>query len=60
MMLIRLFVRNAVWSSISSGGIATPDCGTIDLSGFSTLAAFFSGAGTRSIETKALNLISAG
>ena len=41
------------------GSFTTPDCGTIDLSGFSSRAAFFSQTGSRYIQTVALDLSNA-
>jgi hypothetical protein len=44
------------WQTISGGSIQTPDCGSIDLAGYSSEAAFFSGVGSRYIQTVGLDL----
>lgn len=51
--------RGTKWQQLSSGSITTPDCGSIDVSGFSSQAAFFSGSGNRYIQTIPLNLANA-
>jgi hypothetical protein len=48
------------WRSISGGNIAVPDCGTIDVIGYSGRAAFFSDGSERFITTQPLNLENAG
>lgn len=49
------------WQSISGGTVRTPDCGSIDVTGYSAQAAFFSGVSTSSrfIETVGLDLSTA-
>ena len=44
------------WMSLTGGAVKVPDCGGINLPGYSRQAAFFSLAGTRSIETRDLDL----
>ncbi|XP_062500706.1 reelin-like [Corticium candelabrum] len=59
LVIIYLDFSGSKWASISGGTFATPDCGSIGLSGTSTRAAFFQNSGTRSIQTQPLNLIDA-
>lgn len=47
------------WAAISGGTFRTPDCGSIDLPGYSSQAAFFSLSGRRYIQTQLLDLTSA-
>lgn len=44
------------WLSLTGGSVKIPDCGGIDLAGYSSQAAFFSMTGTRSIKTQDLDL----
>jgi reelin len=49
-------IGGAKWASIWGGAFLTPDCGSIDLPGFSSQAAYFQQHGTRSIQTQSLDL----
>ena len=52
--------RGGNWLSISGGSIAVPDCGGIDVIGYSSRAAFFAQVGQRFITTQPLDLQNAG
>ena len=56
LIILAYIRRGTTWQTISGGSIQTPDCGSIDLPGFSSEAAFFYGSGTRYIETIGLDL----
>jgi hypothetical protein len=45
-----------MWDEITGGAITVPDCGSIDLEGFSSQAAFFNKSGSRGIRTEPLDL----
>ena len=51
-----LHCRGTDWLNITGGEIDTPDCGGIDVPGYSSQAAFFSEKGLRSLTTKPLDL----
>ena len=44
------------WTDLAGGSVRIPDCGGIDLAGFSPQAAFFSLIGPRFIRTRDLDL----
>jgi hypothetical protein len=48
--------RKGMWDEITGGAITVPDCGSIDLEGFSSQAAFFNKSGSRGIRTEPLDL----
>ena len=56
------FCRGTKWSHLSHGSVTVPDCGSIDLPGYSEQAAFFSSGSSsdsRYIETVPLDLTTA-
>ncbi|XP_062500990.1 reelin-like [Corticium candelabrum] len=44
------------WLAISGGSFQTPDCGNVDVTGFSSQAAYFSGSSNRYIQTQFLDM----
>ena len=53
----RLFCFSGTqWLAISGGSFQTPDCGNVDVTGFSSQAAYFSGSSNRYIQTQFLDM----
>ena len=48
--------RGSKWLNLTGGTVRVPDCGGIDLTGYSAQAAFFSLSGPRFIQTHYLDL----